>query len=197
VWRHPRTELTSLGDLRFHEESNTYLAHREASPNDSTTQRGLGSDYKLSVKVRVHGNREEATGLRTSAAQVLVGGLEIIDREGSGYWQYIRHENGVRFLTWYDYRTRFGAMGRLLDQYCSAVAWGGYRLEFRRLTPPRIDRGLNQKSLFDCQLFTHVRVWANRNHLVVAGASAETAYLTMPDERAMMAASHLSTALVR
>jgi hypothetical protein len=36
-----------------------------------------------------------------------------IIREGSGYWKYIPTSDGIRFLTWYDYRTRFGAVGTL------------------------------------------------------------------------------------
>ena len=36
--------------------------------------------------------------------------------EGSGYWRYIPSAAGLRFLTWYDYSVRFGAIGRLLDR---------------------------------------------------------------------------------
>lgn len=36
-------------------------------------------------------------------------------REGAGYWRYIPSGSGLRFLTWYDYRTRFGWLGRVLD----------------------------------------------------------------------------------
>ena len=41
--------------------------------------------------------------------------LSII-REGSGYWKYIPTRDGVRFLTCYDYRTRFGAAGAIFDR---------------------------------------------------------------------------------
>ena len=50
--------------------------------------------------------------------------LSII-REGSGYWKYIPTAEGIRFLTWYDYRTRFGAAGRLFDRiiFRPAIGW--------------------------------------------------------------------------
>ncbi|SEC53985.1 DoxX-like family protein [Terriglobus roseus] len=36
--------------------------------------------------------------------------------EGAGYWRYIPTSSGLRFLTWYDYRTRFGRLGYLADR---------------------------------------------------------------------------------
>jgi uncharacterized membrane protein YphA (DoxX/SURF4 family) len=37
-------------------------------------------------------------------------------REGSGYWKYVPTSQGIRFLTWYDYRTRFGPAGAAFDR---------------------------------------------------------------------------------
>ena len=57
-----------------------------------------------------------------------------IIREGSGYWKYIPTSEGIRFLTWYDYRTRFGAAGALFDRLIFrpfigwATAWSFDRL---------------------------------------------------------------------
>ena len=36
--------------------------------------------------------------------------------EGSGYWKYVPTPDGIRFLTWYDYRTRFGRAGAVFDR---------------------------------------------------------------------------------
>lgn len=55
-------------------------------------------------------------------------------RRGAGYWRYIPAGGGVRFLTWYDYEVRFGAVGRLLDRIVFrplmgwATAWSFDRL---------------------------------------------------------------------
>ncbi|MEK4229674.1 DoxX-like family protein [Solibacillus sp. FSL H8-0538] len=35
--------------------------------------------------------------------------------EGKGYWKYIPHQEGVTFLTQYDYDIRYGKLGRLFD----------------------------------------------------------------------------------
>jgi hypothetical protein len=54
--------------------------------------------------------------------------------QGSGYWKYEPTENGVRFLTWYDYKTRFGAPRKLFDRLIFrplmgwATAWSFDRL---------------------------------------------------------------------
>ncbi len=56
-------------------------------------------------------------------------------REGAGYWRYLPLQNGgLRFLTWYDYRVRFGWMGRVIDTAVfrplmgCATAWSFDRL---------------------------------------------------------------------
>jgi hypothetical protein len=55
-------------------------------------------------------------------------------REGSGYWKYIPTEHGIRFVTWYDYRTRFGTAGAVFDRLVFrplmgwATAWSFDRL---------------------------------------------------------------------
>jgi len=53
---------------------------------------------------------------------------------GSGYWKYIPGSSGTRFITWYDYRTRFGIIGRIVDRVFFrpllgwATAWSFDRL---------------------------------------------------------------------
>lgn len=54
-------------------------------------------------------------------------------REGAGYWHYIPTAKGLRFITWYDYRVRFGAAGRVLDRIFRpmlgwATAWSFDRM---------------------------------------------------------------------
>jgi len=55
-------------------------------------------------------------------------------REGTGYWKYIPTTDGILFLTWYGYRTHFGAVGALFDRLVFrpligwATAWSFDRL---------------------------------------------------------------------
>ena len=53
--------------------------------------------------------------------------------EGAGYWRYVPTSEGLRFLTWYDYRTRHGLAGRIVDAVFRplirwATAWSFDRL---------------------------------------------------------------------
>ncbi len=66
--------------------------------------------------------------------------------EGRGYWRYIPDGDGVRFLTGYDYRPRWGRPGRIADRLVFrplmgwATAWSFDRLRLwceRGLTPER------------------------------------------------------------
>jgi uncharacterized membrane protein YphA (DoxX/SURF4 family) len=55
-------------------------------------------------------------------------------REGSGYWKYLPTDDGVRFLTGYDYEPRFGRAGYVVDRFFFrplmgwATAWSFDRL---------------------------------------------------------------------
>ncbi|MFF8844494.1 hypothetical protein ACF08N_17550 [Streptomyces sp. NPDC015127] len=66
--------------------------------------------------------------------------------EGSGYWRYVPAADGVRFLTGYDYRPRWGRFGRTADRLLFrplmgwATAWSFDRLRLwceRDVTPAR------------------------------------------------------------
>ncbi|MFD5897353.1 hypothetical protein [Streptomyces sp. NPDC060366] len=54
--------------------------------------------------------------------------------EGSGYWRYVPTSDGVRFLTGYDYRPRWGRLGAVADRWVFrplmgwATAWSFDRL---------------------------------------------------------------------
>ncbi|BCJ41094.1 hypothetical protein GCM10010168_46080 [Actinoplanes ianthinogenes] len=69
-------------------------------------------------------------------------------REGSGYWRYVPVPGGVRFLTGYAYRTRWGSAGRLADlvfgpAFGWATAWSFDRLRIwleHGVTPERARR---------------------------------------------------------
>ncbi|MGE5194733.1 MAG: DoxX-like family protein, partial [Deltaproteobacteria bacterium] len=61
------------------------------------------------------GTQESPDGPRTSALKFWSDDRKSLICEGAGYWQYLPVENGVRFLTAYDYRVRFGRLGRVID----------------------------------------------------------------------------------
>ncbi|HYD01164.1 MAG TPA: DoxX-like family protein [Phycisphaerales bacterium] len=132
-------------DLRF---SRIEYIPRESEdePQRFTYQTRLGVGMTIAGTGRSVGNRE-INGERASSLWFASEDRRSLIREGSGYWRYIPTERGVRFLTLYDYRTRFGVLGEYLDDLLFrplmgwATAWSFDRL---RLWLERgIDPGLS------------------------------------------------------
>ncbi|MFD3992499.1 hypothetical protein [Streptomyces sp. NPDC058548] len=92
------------------------------------------------------GERHRAGGDRVSALRFSSPHPLSLLAEGSGYWRYVPTADGVRFLTGYDYRPRWGRPGRLADRLVFrplmgwATAWSFDRLRLwceRGITPER------------------------------------------------------------
>lgn len=95
------------------------------------------------------GEKERPDGTRTSALRFSSPHPLSLLAEGSGYWRYIPDGDGVRFLTGYDYRPRWGAFGALADRLVLrplmgwATAWSFDRLRLwleYGITPERARR---------------------------------------------------------
>ncbi|MYV65241.1 hypothetical protein GT043_04605, partial [Streptomyces sp. SID2131] len=80
------------------------------------------------------GERHRAGGDRVSALRFASAHPLSLLAEGSGYWRYVPTADGVRFLTGYDYRPRWGRFGRAADRLLFrplmgwATAWSFDRL---------------------------------------------------------------------
>ncbi|MFF5788816.1 hypothetical protein ACFY8P_28090 [Streptomyces sp. NPDC012693] len=92
------------------------------------------------------GERHRSGGDRVSALRFSSGHPLSLLAEGSGYWRYVPTGDGVRFLTGYDYRPRWGRFGRVADRVLFrplmgwATAWSFDRLRLwceRGVTPER------------------------------------------------------------
>ncbi|MET9953020.1 hypothetical protein ABZ135_15895 [Streptomyces sp. NPDC006339] len=92
------------------------------------------------------GERHRAGGDRVSALRFASPHPLSPLAEGSGYWRYVPAEDGIRFLTGYDYRPRWGRFGRFADRLAFrplmgwATAWSFDRLRLwceHGLTPER------------------------------------------------------------
>lgn len=62
------------------------------------------------------GERTRPDGRATSALRFWSDHPLSLIREGSGYWRYVPTDEGIRFLTRYDYSVRFGPLGRWVDR---------------------------------------------------------------------------------
>lgn len=94
------------------------------------------------------GERKRADGSCTSALRFASPHPLSPIAEGAGYWRYVPDGRaGIRFLTGYDYRPRWGLFGRVADRHVIrplmgwATAWSFDRLRLwceRGLSPERL-----------------------------------------------------------
>ena len=134
LWSH--TQIPALHerwDLRFSRIEYLPLTGDHAPQRFRYATR-IGFGLEVSGNGETTGQRDLPDGSSTSALTFVSDAPLSIIREGSGYWKYIPTPDGVRFLTWYDYRTRFGAAGAVLDRFVFrpligwATAWSFDRL---------------------------------------------------------------------
>ncbi|MCF6526578.1 hypothetical protein, partial [Streptomyces sp. JJ36] len=99
------------------------------------------------------GERRRPDGTRTSALRFRSPHPLSLLAEGSGYWRYVpagEPEDGIRFLTGYDYRPRWGRPGRVADRWVFrplmgwATAWSFDRLRLWCERGVRPERALRQ-----------------------------------------------------
>lgn len=95
------------------------------------------------------GERRGPDGSRASALRFASPHPLSLLAEGSGYWRYVPTPQGIRFLTGYDYRPRWGWFGRFADRLAFrplmgwATAWSFDRLRLwleRGIPPERLLR---------------------------------------------------------
>jgi uncharacterized membrane protein YphA (DoxX/SURF4 family) len=134
LWDHTQTPgLHARWDLRF--SRIDYLPKSlDTDPQRFRYTTRIGFGFEVSGEGETAGQRDLMDGSRSSALRFGSGDPFSIIREGSGYWKYIPTTQGVRFLTSYDYTTRFGPPGALFDRLIFrpligwATAWSFDRL---------------------------------------------------------------------
>ena len=120
-------------DLRFSEIR--YLPRTdESEPQRFLYATRIGFGLAIRGTGESVGERIAASGEATSSLSFASQDWKSLISTGSGYWRYIPLEDGVRFFTWYDYATRFGVVGRVVDRCVFrplmgwATAWSFDRL---------------------------------------------------------------------
>ncbi|MFI9174532.1 hypothetical protein [Streptomyces lincolnensis] len=119
-------------DLRFTEIS--YLPRAEGEPQRFRYATRVLPGLTVAGTGVSAGERERPDGTRTSALRFACPHPLSLLAEGSGYWRYVPDGDGVRFLTGYDYRPRWGAFGVQVDRLLFrplmgwATAWSFDRL---------------------------------------------------------------------
>jgi uncharacterized membrane protein YphA (DoxX/SURF4 family) len=146
VWAHTQTpELHESWDLRF--SAIAYVPRSDdGSPQRFRYATRIGFGFEIGGEGETTGHRGLPDGSSTSALRFWSAAPLSIIREGSGYWKYIPTRDGVRFVTWYDYRTRFGVAGGVFDRvifrpligWATAWSFDRLRLSLEKRLDPRV-----------------------------------------------------------
>jgi len=154
-----RPDLHERWDLRF--SRIEYLPRADGEPQRFLYATRLGPGLELRGEGETTGRKDGPGGSRTSALRFWSTDPRSLILEGSGYWRCVPTADGVRFLTGFDYRTRFGSVARAIDRLVLrrllgwATAWSFDRLrlwleygvepdESRRRLLPRAARCLRR-----------------------------------------------------
>ena len=108
-----KPDIHERWDIRFTEIR--YLPRtRETEPQHFLYATRIGFGLRIEGEGESVG-QSDRNGDRTSALRFWSDDRKSLIRTGSGYWRYVPTDAGVRFITQYDYETRFGVAGRALD----------------------------------------------------------------------------------
>lgn len=119
-------------DVRF--GRITYLPRTDGEPQRFTYATTVAPGVTIAGTGASLGDRDRADGTRWSGLEFRATDRRSIIDSGAGYWRYIPSDDGVRFLTRYDYRPRWGRFGELVDRWAFrplfgwATAWSFDRL---------------------------------------------------------------------
>jgi hypothetical protein len=195
VWRLTQDpQLHQRWDLRF--SRIEYLPR----PNPAEPQRFL-YETRIGFGLTVRGTgdsvgqRSSVGGDTTSSLRFASADPKSLIETGSGYWRYIPTEDGLRFLTWYDYQVRFGAIGRLIDRLIfrpvmgRATAWSFDRLRLWAEGEQSPEASLTLSWIHAVARITIGAVW------IWHGLVPKLLFRNV-DERVMLTQAHLSTALL-
>ena len=125
-------QLHQRWDLRFTQIE--YLPRHGEEPQRFLYRTRVGFGLKIDGQGESIGERDGEVGATTSSLKFWSEDPKSLIKAGSGYWKYVPAENSIRFFTWYDYETRFGVFGKLIDRWLFrpllgwATAWSFDRL---------------------------------------------------------------------
>lgn len=145
LWTYTQTpDLHQQWDLRFSEITYIPKSHEE-EPQRFLYKTNIGFGLRIAGEGESAGNKEK-DGIMTSSLKFSSSNPISLIIEGAGFWRYVPAADGIRFLTRYDYRTRFGAFGAWIDRllfrpvmgWATAWSFDCLRLWLEQGTPPLV-----------------------------------------------------------
>ena len=133
-------------DVRFGEIE--YLPRVDGEPQQFRYATTVAPGLTIAGTGESLGDRDRSDGSRWSGLKFWANDWRSLIDAGAGYWRYVPTEDGIRFLTRYDYRPRWGRAGEFLDRvlfrplFGWATAWSFDRLRLwlEDGTPPEHSR---------------------------------------------------------
>ena len=119
-------------DVRFGDIE--YLPRTHGEPQQFRYATTVGPGITVAGTGEALGERDRPDGSHWSGLKFWANDRRSIIEAGAGYWRYVPTGDGVRFLTRFDYRPRWGRFGEWLDRVAFrpvfgwATAWSFDRL---------------------------------------------------------------------
>lgn len=109
-------------DVRF--GAITYLPRVEGEPQRFTYSTTVAPGVTIAGTGQSLGERDRPGNTRWSGLKFWATDRRSIIDAGAGYWRYVPTDDGIRFLTRYDYRPRWGRFGEVIDRHVFRPAFG-------------------------------------------------------------------------
>ncbi len=127
-----------------------YQPRQEGEPQRFTYATKIFPGVTIAGTGESLGERDRPDGTQWSGLKFWADDRRSIIESGAGYWRYIPTDDGVRFLTGYDYKSRWGWFGKAVDRWLFrptfgwATAWSFDRLRIwlEQGIPPEVSRNL-------------------------------------------------------
>ncbi|MDM5193083.1 DoxX-like family protein [Bacillus hominis] len=116
LWEYTQEpDIHTEWDARFTEIS--YLEKKEGEPQQFLYKTKIGFGLEIAGEGESIGEIRKETGERISSLKFWTDNTLSLIQIGRGYWKYTTNKEYIHFETQYDYDTRFGRIGNVIDSY--------------------------------------------------------------------------------
>lgn len=116
LWEYTQEpDIHTEWDARFTEIS--YLEKKEGEPQKFLYKTKIGFGLEIAGEGESIGEIRKETGERISSLKFWTDNTLSLIQIGRGYWKYTPGKEYIHFETQYDYDTRFGRIGNVIDSY--------------------------------------------------------------------------------
>ncbi|GAB6597665.1 hypothetical protein C2L96_17940 [Bacillus cereus] len=116
LWKYTQEpHIHTEWDARFTEIS--YVEKKEGEPQKFSYKTKIGFGLEIAGEGEAIGEIRKETGERISSLKFWTENQLSLIQIGRGYWKYTPRKEHIHFETQYDYDTRFGRIGNVIDFY--------------------------------------------------------------------------------